>query len=898
LGRSGTPGVGESLPQLTANVQVGDTSFFPSLNNDAKNVARLLHSGGSCAVTANGVSPDPALCVVSPQFDNVNDLQGGAIDINDLDDKSGTNNNVDSVTTNVRGTETDLGIDKFVNGVLEQGVGPSGQYTIAVTNFGPDNITPALTTPTITVTDTEPAFIQFVAIDAATDPGWICVDSGDLLPIDPATTAIKCDFTGTLLNGATSNIILNVEVTGNAGDVVSNTVSVDSGLFNFDAIPGNDADTDITAIVAPPVASQEKFLLSVSTALVSGNTSIGGLVGFKNDDLIIYDPVLDVATLFFDNAGLGFSIDDINAVHLLPNGHIILSPNGASSIGALNFDEGDLIRYDPIAGTAIMLFNGDAIFTNADENIDAVYVLDNGNIVFSTTANATIGGQSWDKSDLVEFDGVNASIYLSGADSNVFGAADDVQVDAAYIRVDNADATLVIDTFVFSTDDVLNTVGADSTSFGRDDLVELDNTAAPAASTSQTVFLGNLPLGVFSAVDPARRLDAVHILEDGYLGHFAISQSQAGSACEAGKITITKHQGVSHVIDTDYFGSIEITTSTNEGDWSIDTGSGTLVNFGSGAARYTFVPGDNGQVTLNLNVTEVPPSATSLNVDVSNGIVSELGTEDPNFNFNLVVTPVTYRDEFTLAAFDNNDGTTGWEGNWVEIDGFDGVSAGSGAGPSAGNVQISGGKLSLTSNPSTDGNFEPSMAREANIGLFTVTETTFLNFDYTYTSLNATDSLVVEVSDDGGAVYATATTITGITGSTGSAIPVSIDLGSVGGALDDFGNTLIVRYRIDNGYTLASTIFIDNVEIATGTTDCGIGVIDHFDIEVISSGIACVASTITIRGHDANHFPASPGNGLVINLSTSTGAGTWASILAGAGALVDVRAQGLPTRVD
>ena len=524
---------------------------------------------------------------------------------------------------------------------------------------------------------------------------------------------------------------------------------------------------------------------------------------------------------------------------------------------------------------------------------------DNGNIVFSTTADAEIGATSFNRSDLVEYDPMSgiATVLLEGSDSDVFDAVD-VQLNGAYIRVDPADATGTVDTFVVSADAPFATIGdggdpVNGTLFTHDDIVQLDREAGPIES--EKLFVGDLPLGVFTTADSNRTLNAIHLIEDGYHGHFSIAQSQAGSTCAAGKITISKHEGLTHGLDTDYTGGILINSDSGTGDWSVDTGLGTLANgtIDDGAAIYTFVPGDGGQVTLNFTLT----NPTSFNVNVSNGITAELASEDPNFSYSDVVTSVTYRDEFTAAAFGNNDGSTSWDADWIEIDGFNGISAGSGAGPSTGNVQIVGGKMSLTSNSDTDGNFQPSLAREANLSFYSVTETTFLNFDYTYASLNLTDEITVEVSDDGGANYTTLATYTGLT-TNASPTVASLDITNVGGTIDDFTGNIRVRFRVSSGFVTGGTFFIDNAELATGTTDCGIGVMHHYHISHNSSGIACVASTITIAGHDANHFPSAPGNTTAINLSTNQSEGTWASVLTGGGVLTDIGTEFAPTNTD
>ena len=892
-------------------------TIFPSLSNDAKVIVRMQHNerdvNGACPTDVPGVMPDPNLCK-SPEFDNVNDLQGGVIDIDTLEDKTGNNNNVDSVTTEVRGIENNLGITKTLVDVLE----PSSfaDFTITVTNFGPDDIVPApdMTTPTITVTDTEPSFIQF---DSATpDAGWTCD------PItNPGSTNMNCNFSGTLLAGNSTSITLTVEVTGTDGDLVNNTAAVSTGTYNFDPEPEDtpvddpDSDSDGGTITNPPAAATERFLMSVSSALGVTTLGSGGgqLVGFEDDDLIIFDPVLDEATMFLDNSAEGFGLNDINAVHLLPTGEVVLSTETASTVGdnVQAFDANDLAIYNPITRQAALVFDGDSETETTGVDIDAVYVIDpdpvNPVFIFST-ASDVVAGIGWSDADLVLYNAGVFSIYLDAEDPDVFDTST-VNIDAMYIRVDDADANLQKDNFVVSSADEGVTAADDNGVFGRDDVIEVivDDNSNPDVTSSDNLFAGNIPIGVFSAVDPLRRISALHVLEDGYLGHFSIVQSQAGSACTAGQITIRKHEvggGGTHQVDTDFGGTVIISLDVVDGDWSIAVGNGTLDNgiADDGIATYTFDPdNDNGEVTLNLDLSEAVPVAKSVNIDVSNSavpgldIVRELGTEDPTLNYNLVITSVTYADNFDISAFNNNDGSTGWDNDWQEIDGFDGISAGSGAGAGVGNVQISGSTLSLTSNPNTDGNFQPSLSRDADFSLFNANQTTFLDFDYTYSNLNIADQVIVEVSDDGGSNWETAADLTGLSGTNGSTTNVNVDLSALGGVIDDFTGTFSVRFRVANGYTLASTMFIHNVELATGTTDCGIGVIDHYHISLPATGVACVAVPITISGHDANHFPAEPGNGTVMNLATSTGSGTWSSIVVGAGTLVDIGGPGTNT---
>ena len=121
---------------------------------------------------------------------------------------------------------------------------------------------------------------------------------------------------------------------------------------------------------------------------------LAALSGFSDDDLIIYEPQTDTATMFFkDTTGTSqISVTDINAAHLLPNGHIVMSTSGTSSATGLgSFWPEDIIQYDPIKEVSTRVFDGSEIFTSGAEDIDAVYVLGNGDFVFSTTSAASLG---------------------------------------------------------------------------------------------------------------------------------------------------------------------------------------------------------------------------------------------------------------------------------------------------------------------------------------------------------------------------------------------------------------------------------------------------------------------------------------------------------------------------
>ncbi len=891
---SGQLAGGESLPPITLTVDVGDSTDFPLQNNSTKNSVRLLHSGGNCPATSNGVIPDPEDCDKSPQFDNVNDLEGGNIDINDLDDKQANNNNVDSVTTVVKGVQVDLEIDKFVEDVLESG--EEGVYTLRVTNNGPD-----ATTTTITVNDIDPTGVTF---QSAGGTGWSC-------PTPPGN--LVCTFAGPLGVGQSTDILLTVDVTGPDGDFVTNVASVSPGAFNFDIDDTNDSDTDVTQIVGPPVASQERFLLSVSSA--GEQTTIGGLSGIEDDDYFIYDPLTDTAQMFLDNDALGFNINDADAVHLLKNGHIVISAKNSSSIGVggnlLAFEPGDLVVYDPILGTTSMLFDGSAIFGGAnpdDNNITAVYVNEDGTVDIAVTAagpGSTIGTNNLpiDNNSIYRIDpsGGAAQEIFDVSDYLASGGSDDLAIATGYYRrVDPTDPTATIESNIFTfqdtADDSVNTGAGPSndpvggTYASQDDVTQIDETSGLA---TENLFLGNVESGVFESTGNTSDLliDALHVVEDGYIGHFRISEVGGDpSVCSATGLylRISKHEGLGHSRDTDYSGSIRLTTNNNEGDWALINGGGSLNNgtADDGAAIYTFVPGDGGTVVLSLKQSAGGP----VNVDVTNGIAREghppgVGSEAPVFTYTEGVT-LNYLDNFSTVSYANQDGTNGWATNWEETD-----DASGGAGASAGNVRVFGGKAVFRR---ASGTSNASLVRTIDLSGATLSSDLLLNFAYDFTSLGAAGEFVVEARHSSAAAwvnvatYKRGTTLPNL--ANGSGLSGNLNLTSVLGGTPT--ETTQIRFRISAGYAAGGTFSIDNVKLTAETSDCNVSPlgVNHYEIDIngvtngTASGVACVGAEVKITAHDAAHSAVLPG-AITIYLTSSPTRGNWSRVIAGSGTL-------------
>ena len=159
------------------------------------------------------------------------------------------------------------------------------------------------------------------------------------------------------------------------------------------------------------------------------------------------------------------------------------------------------------------------------------------------------------------------------------------------------------------------------------------------------------------------------------------------------------------------------------------------------------------------------------------------------------VSAQTVRDDFSVSSFGNNDGTANWSGDWIEDD-----VQGTGAG--AGNVRVAGNRLRLDDRPNTG--TDPSVAREVNLS--GVIGATF-NFDWqTTNNVDNSDSVVVEVSSDGGINWNQLENFTNINGSSSGSRSFNI--------LSYASVSTQIRFRVNSGYGGGGESFrIDFVEI-------------------------------------------------------------------------------------
>jgi hypothetical protein len=184
------------------------------------------------------------------------------------------------------------------------------------------------------------------------------------------------------------------------------------------------------------------------------------------------------------------------------------------------------------------------------------------------------------------------------------------------------------------------------------------------------------------------------------------------------------------------------------------------------------------------------------------------------------------QDNFTTAAFNNNDGTMDWAADWVETD------AGT-AGPAAGNVQITGGQLQMTTNGS-------AMLRQVDLLGVNGLDLTTATLTYTATSVltgGGGDTVLVEGSVNGGAFTTIATHNTAF-GATNFSFNIT---GSI-------ANNFRVRFRITGGYTAGESFSVNTVKISDGAAAPAAG---HWEVTVSQPNGQAI-NAIGIRASDGD----------------------------------------------
>ncbi len=177
--------------------------------------------------------------------------------------------------------------------------------------------------------------------------------------------------------------------------------------------------------VALPALGQDIAFSTASPGAIDGPTG-PGTTQFGDGDVVFMDPASGIGSIFLlaDTINDG-GLPDLNALHITSSGTVIFSTQ--SGAAGYDFQDDELVEYNPVTDTLSLYYDfGDLITTNADVDIDGFHVLSNGNFLISNTSDFTLDGQDFLNGDIVLFDPSTESASLLFSEG-LFGG-DDVWV--------------------------------------------------------------------------------------------------------------------------------------------------------------------------------------------------------------------------------------------------------------------------------------------------------------------------------------------------------------------------------------------------------------------------------------------------------------------------------------
>jgi len=171
----------------------------------------------------------------------------------------------------------------------------------------------------------------------------------------------------------------------------------------------------------------------------TGATTVPGVGSVANEDIVAYDVGLNTWSLYFDGSDVGLRSFAIDALARLPSGELLISVDVSGNLAGLTggpngtaITSSDIVKFTPTslgantAGTWSFYFDGsDVGLTTTSENVDALAVLPNGNLLISTTGDPSVPGLSGLRDeDIMRFTPTSLGATTAGTWSYYFDGSD------------------------------------------------------------------------------------------------------------------------------------------------------------------------------------------------------------------------------------------------------------------------------------------------------------------------------------------------------------------------------------------------------------------------------------------------------------------------------------------
>jgi hypothetical protein len=210
---------------------------------------------------------------------------------------------------------------------------------------------------------------------------------------------------------------------------------------------------------ATPISNPSGTTIYLS---LSGPGSIGNLF-FDDEDILAYDTLTSSWSMFFDGSDVGLdqrSGQNIDAFHITKEGTILLSIIEDTPVAGLGkVDDSDILMFRPTslgsntAGSFSIYLKGSSVgLTYSPDDVDAIDMLPNGDLILSTRGSTNVGSVSAKDEDLLRFrptgQGPNTtgewSLYFRGLS---VGLGDLLSEDIWAVSVDEPNKAIYLSTY-------------------------------------------------------------------------------------------------------------------------------------------------------------------------------------------------------------------------------------------------------------------------------------------------------------------------------------------------------------------------------------------------------------------------------------------------------------------
>jgi SdiA-regulated len=202
----------------------------------------------------------------------------------------------------------------------------------------------------------------------------------------------------------------------------------------------SDAGVYVLRLTASDSALSGSSELTVNVTAATLYFSVGTAqtlsgVSVSTHDIVAFNGSSFSLLLDGEDVGLDASSENIDALELLPNGHLLVSTTGSFSVPGLSGKDEDVIELTPgtlgaiSTGSWSMRLDGSAVGLEASgEDVDAVELLANGHLLVSTRVLVNVTGVSGEDEDVLDFDPGTGlwAMYFDGTDVGLVNSSEDV----------------------------------------------------------------------------------------------------------------------------------------------------------------------------------------------------------------------------------------------------------------------------------------------------------------------------------------------------------------------------------------------------------------------------------------------------------------------------------------